>query len=681
MNWLPSLLNPKAAAIAAAIAVPTLLLMYFLKLRRREMTIASTLLWKKSVQDLQVNAPFQKLRRNLLLLLQMLALAALLLALAQPISFHKPPPSENTIILLDRSASMRTRDDGSKVSRLDAAKERAMALVDSMSKDGRAMVIGFDSTGEVLQQFTSDKQQIRAAIDRVQPTDRPTRLKLAYQLADAAMRIDPAQLRAGETSAADVYVYSDGRVQDPDELSIQANVHYEKIGSDKTGNIAVVALSAKRKYDRPGEVQVFARLANFGPEPVTATIQLSVAVIDPANPAAEKFEIRQVKDAPTLLPSRWNESQRRDAESKGLVNRDAVEFTLDLPMSAVVRVEQMNKDADGLDADDRAQVVVPPPRAMSVALVTDGNPFVEKMINALGLDQPATMTGTDYEARIKSDQAMSFDVIVFDRHRPSQTPATGNFIYIGCVPGGLPVRQRVDTAGAPQFATDETVLDWKRDHPLLRGLNLRRIFATEVLKLDLPADAETILEGQTSPMIVLYRSPRAVHLIVAFDVIQSNWPLLETYPYFFFNAMQFLSLGNDMDVREGYMPGATPRISRQNLLRAGEAIKSIRLINPDGSSRSVPIPDDGDFVLPALDRVGLYRTEPSVPQYERLAVNMLDATESDVLPAAIPPGKIGQAVAAGETKRQVEWWWWLVACVAIPLLMIEWWVYTRRVGA
>ena len=136
MNGLPSFLNPWSAAIAASIAVPALLVLYFLKLRRREMPVSSTLLWRKAIQDLQVNAPFQKLRRNLLLLLQMLLLLLLCMALARPVANFTPGAAKLSVILIDRSASMSAQEDynGNKHSRLDEAKKLARSLVDSMSR-------------------------------------------------------------------------------------------------------------------------------------------------------------------------------------------------------------------------------------------------------------------------------------------------------------------------------------------------------------------------------------------------------------------------------------------------------------------------------------------------------------------------------------------------------------------
>src|SRR5437660_8152892 len=110
MSWLPHFDNWQSALLGAGLAIPALLILYFLKLRRREMTVSSTFLWRKAIQDLQVNAPFQKLRRNLLLLLQLLLLLALLIALSRPVANYRPGAGKQTVILIDRSASMNAKD-------------------------------------------------------------------------------------------------------------------------------------------------------------------------------------------------------------------------------------------------------------------------------------------------------------------------------------------------------------------------------------------------------------------------------------------------------------------------------------------------------------------------------------------------------------------------------------------
>src|SRR3954466_15630036 len=135
MNWIPTFTNWPAGAIAAAVVVPSLLVLYFLKLRRREMTVPSTLLWRKAIQDLQVNAPFQKLRRNLLLLLQLILLLLLLLALSKPVANYAPGPGKTTVILIDHSASMGARDQEGGGTRLDEAKRRAKELVSAMDRN------------------------------------------------------------------------------------------------------------------------------------------------------------------------------------------------------------------------------------------------------------------------------------------------------------------------------------------------------------------------------------------------------------------------------------------------------------------------------------------------------------------------------------------------------------------
>lgn len=660
-----------AGALAAGLSVSALLVLYFLKLRRREMAVSSTILWKKAVQDLQVNAPFQKLRRNLLLLLQLLLLLLLCFALMRPIINYKKGAGKLTVILIDRSASMAAKDadEKGKMTRLEKAKKLAREVVDSMKRDDNAAVIAFDSTAETLCPLTGDTGKLRAAIDAVEQTDRPSKLRLAYQLAEAQAAFIPEQNRANVKP--DVFLFSDGRTLDSSTLTLRGNLTFDKIGAEKTSNIAIVALSAKRNYENPTEVQVFARLANFGPEPVDADVVLQVATEFNPNPNFLNKSSANTR----LLPERWTDAQRQAAEQQGQFAKDSVEFKLELATAAVIRLEQMNKKSDALGADDIAQVVVPPPKALSVLLVSDGNFYLEKLKGSISLKDFDIVNPLAYEELASGDKPFKYDVVLYDRYTPKWRPSGGNFMYFNAVPPDIKVKQ-VKEGVRPVFLHENTILDWKRDHPMLSGLNLNKLYIEDALKMETPLGVERLIEGNKGPLVVLSREGRQTHLLVGFDVMQSNWPLKVSFPVFMYQALQFLALGSEMDVREAFSPGATPTIPVADVKRVAADRKELRLNGPTGS-KTIKLPEAGDFVLPALDKVGLYTLDLPVPGYDKMAVNLLDSSESNLVPADQAPGGLGETKSTGG-KSRMELWWWL-ALAAVPLLLIEWFVYTRRV--
>lgn len=658
MNFL-QFLTPAAGAVAAGVAVPSLLILYFLKLRRREEIVPSTVLWRKAIEDLQVNAPFQRLRRNLLLLLQMLVLIALALALSQPTIPFRPSAGKTTVLLIDRSASMSAKDGDDKgITRLEEAKRRAKELVGTISSGGQAMVIAFDDRAEIVQPFTSDASTLRTAIDGIGPTDRVSKIKLAYQLADAQ-----STLRTGSSGdfvkPPDVWVYSDGKILDGSEVSIRSEVKYEKIGSEKSGNIGIVALSARRNYERPTEVQVFTRLSNGGPEPVQADVQLTV-----------DGKVQKVARV-NLMPDRWDQKRRDEETEKNGGARDSAEFTIEMPEAGVVRVEQMNKQGDVLEADDAATVIVPPPKQLSVLLVSDGrDPFLSKLVHSLGLSNPEEISTLQYEQKIPDGK----DVILFDNYRPTKLPQNGNFIYFGTLPAGLHLKAQTSD-GAVVINNDmQSVLDWKRDHPIMRNLTLTKLYAQDCINLEPASESEVLVDGVKGPMVVLHREGRNIHLAVSFDPLNSNWPFLVSWPMFLHNALQYLATTSDLSVRETYTPGSTPKLPRTNLAD----IAKVTVTGPGSFSRTIDIPPEGDVALPALEKVGTYELSPPVPGFEKLAVNLLDNNESDITPAGSPPGGIGTTIEATTSKARLELWWWLVLAGAIPLLLVEWFVYTRR---
>jgi hypothetical protein len=675
MSWLPAFTNWQIAALAAAVAIPALLVLYFLKLRRREMPVSSTILWKKAIQDLQVNAPFQRLRRNLLLFLQLLLLALLILALAKPVANVTPTPGKTTVILIDRSASMSAKSADGKSIRLDEARRRAKELVNAMPRDATAMVIAFDDTPEMMQPWTSDANLLRNAIDRVKPTDRKTRLKLAYQLAEAKLFFIPEQNRSN-VEPPDVRVFSDGRALDANELSIKSPVTLERVGDEGGApNVAVVALSAKRNYERPTQVQVFARLANFGPEPVSSSVELTVDGQPVQTGSSNKV---------FLLPERWSADQRQKyiASSGNTSPPDSVEFQLDLTESAVVKVEQTRKEGDALAADDAAQVVVPPPKQLSVLLVTDGNYFLELVMRSQPqLAKMDVMSPVAFE----ENKPKGYDVYVFDRYKPKELPDSGNFMHFGVVPDGLRVKAVRDPNGAPVMLdypeNAATVLDWRRDHPIMRGPSFGHMWVSQSMKLDVPLDSEVLIDGMKGPLVVLHREKGAVHVITAFDILNSTLPIppdSQHFVLFVYNALEYLAVGSDMDVRQTLEPGSTPRIPRSALMKGAEPIKKLTLIDPNGAKIPLTVPEAGDFALPGLEHVGVYQTDPPIPQYERMAVNLLDANESNLVPSNTAPGGNPDAVEKGSGKVRRDLWRYFVMA-GIGMLFVEWWVYTRRV--
>ena len=100
--------TPVAGAVLGASILAPLVALWFLKLRRRRRIVSSTLLWTRSLADLRANTPFQRIRFSWLLVLQILAVIAIALALAQPEAEGFGSSGGRHVILVDRSASMNT---------------------------------------------------------------------------------------------------------------------------------------------------------------------------------------------------------------------------------------------------------------------------------------------------------------------------------------------------------------------------------------------------------------------------------------------------------------------------------------------------------------------------------------------------------------------------------------------
>ncbi len=647
----------------AAVAVPLLLLLYFLKLRRRPLVISSTLLWRRAVHDLQVNAPFQRLRRNLLLILQLLVLGALLFSVGNPVGRFLERQERTVVILMDRSASMQSGDSAGP--RLDLAKRAAAALVSELGPRDRAMLIAFADRAAVLCPFTADRRQLLRQIDAVEPVEARTSLAEALQLAVAysSHLVDSPRSTTPLPSAppADIELFSDGRIPDAADQAVQrGQMRFHRVG-DARDNVGIVALDVRRAFERPEQVSVFARIENLGPAPIRADLTL---LLDGRVMTVRELSLGAAEGDPTT---------RAAAAAPGPPAAQLLAFDFDHPAAGelTLRLER----PDGLAVDNAAFAVVPAPRPLAILGVGDRPVIRNFIIRAVAGVAGASiewMSAGEYErageARLAEAGRSRFDLVIFDRHDPARSLPPGSYLLFGGVP-------RMEGVRAVGDVEDEHVADVDETHALMRYVIMDQVHVLKWRRLELPAAAIPLVEGPRSHIISFFTDAGRQCVLVAFDLLDSDFPLKLPFVIFMQNVVRTLA-GGGGDVPRPLRPGETmaapiPRGAR-----------NASVLRPDGSSDSINLPEEGTQLTYArTDRVGLYRVRFDDPDRTSaaFAVSLLDREESAIGPAdGLRVG--GDILAASSDIRSVNRPLWPYAAgAALILLMIEWWVYNRRV--
>ena len=649
-------LTPLVGLYAAAAAVPLLLLLYFLKLKRREALVSSTLLWKRAVRDLQVNAPFQRLRRNLLLLLQLLALVVVLLALAGPVLSLRRGPGQRYVLLIDRSASMNATDV--EPTRLDAAKRQAKIFVESMrtgsalswrDQSDHAMVIAFDQRAGVACSFTSDKRQLAARIDAIEPGDGVSKLGEAVVVARAF-----AQSSGGEASgtsgekAARLVLFSDGRIADLEGIVLgDDELVYQRIGRSQD-NVGITAMNARRSYEQPQEVEVFASLANFASEPVTRDVQLAIGPNVHAVRSVTVPGCETQTDADTFRPG-----------------QATLSFSLFHSEAGVLEVHQLGTDA--LACDDAAWSILDPPRRLSVLLVTQGNSVLESALKACPIARldPCTPAGFDALDPAAFAARQKYDVVVLDNHVPGHLPPC-RYLVFGAPPQGIDVN-------SPGEVENQLIVDWRSQHPVLQYVDMTNLFAARSHRLLLPRDAELLAEFNGSPALALLRRHGGTYLIAGFDILQSNWPFEPGFVLFCYNALSFLGAQVDHDQRHELAVGEP--ITIENVPR--DAV--VTVICPGGREVDVRPDPSGTVRFPGTYDVGVYTARASQGPPRFYAVNLLEPQESRIEPkdeiefAGLPVAAQEQGVQQANVPL-----WPLLVLLALMLVCAEWFAYNLK---
>lgn len=618
------------AFLGGLLAIPIILL-YMLRLRRREVLISSTFLWRQVLQDQEANTPWQRLRRNLLLLLQLLIVLLLVLALARPFMIVPAVSAHQITVLLDASASMNATDSAGKT-RFDDAQDKALNIVDTLRTGHRMTVIRVAGVPEVLISSSNESNLLRAAIRDARPSMAEADWEAALNLAAGS---------GTGTEDFTIVIIGDGGLPETAGLpGISGELRYIPVGSSGE-NLAMTALATRAL---PGQTpQLYAQITNYGLSDAQVIFSL---MVDGRLFASSNQTIPAQSNLP-MISSALPETFR------------TLQATLTQPLSATT--------SDHLTLDDTAYTVFGAQNTRQVLLVTSGNVYLEQVLRSLpGLE----IVRTDGATGIPE----AYDLYVFDSFIPQRLPE-GDLLFInppGSVPGVFTLGESTSATGNIRIV-DETDM-------LMRFVDVRQLNLLRFHPVTGPAWARPFITADGGTLLLAGDSGERQVVVMPFDLRESDLPLQITWPVLMANMLEWFTPRASIVVADSVRVGSTVVIHPH--LDADR----VRIVPPESANHApyvLPI-EQNTVIFTETRTPGIYMLEllqgETVIEEQPFAVNLFSPLESDIAPVAEADLKIEGTTIKIPAQEEIgqEEFWPVVLLLAVLLLVIEWYAYHRR---
>lgn len=668
-------LGPTAWIIMGMIP-PAIFALYFLKLKRQPLEVPSTYLWHRVIEDLHVNSLWQRLRKSLLLFLQLLVVGLAILAVLRPGWQGEKLQGQQFIFLVDNSASMSATDAENGRSRISEAKERVAALVDQMESDMTAMIISFAEQPDVVQEFTNNRRQLRDALDRIEPSAAQTDLTGALRLADGfanpgriTIEEENAEYEVTEQQDIELFILSDGRFAGVKDFSLgNLQPMFLPIGSPKAANLAITALNTRQGEERPELLQAFVQVANFGSEArsVVVELYLNELLLD-----AAEVEVT----AGGVASATFNLSREAEGELRAVID-PGKDYQDDLKLDNTAYAVLENR------RDSRVLLVTPGNTSLEAALTTERAKRLAKMEKIA----PAALEGNAYQ---RQSQTEYYDLIIFDQCAPETMPQA-NTLFIGALPPLDSWKKAVDS----EVVLGPQIIDWDRNHPLLSLLELGGIQIADAIVVRPPLGGRELVDSTDGPLVAIVPRDHYEDVVIGFEIVGTNeagertyntdWPRKHSFPGFWLNVLEHFSGGAE-DSQLANRP------EKMVELKLGPTEENVEVVLPDGSRQNVAVDATGRLSFPNTEQQGIYDIIVGGRLVKQFAVNLFDRSESDISLRlgqkgednlnrieSLEIGFVDVAAQPPQTEVRRELWKPLLL-LALVVLVLEWYIYNRRV--
>lgn len=636
---------------------PAIILLYFLKLRRQPLMVPSTFLWNRTIEDLHVNSLWQRLRKSLLLLLQLLLIGLVMLACLKPSWQGEKLAEKRVIFLVDNSASMSATDVAP--TRLDIAKDRVGAMIEQMGTGDVAMIVTFQDRAQIIQPFTDNRRLLQRQVEAIQPTQRESDLGEALRVADGLANPGrSSQAGVGDVLVADplpasLYIFTDGGFKAESEFSLgNLTPHYVPLGVLEPKNVGIVAFRSGRNPRRYEQLQAFARVENFGSEDLEITLRLFLdgEMIDAKSLALEGEAVGGVE---FVVPDVNEGSLRLEiAEEDDLMIDNVAYAAVNLPHRGI------------------ALCVTPRNDALDLALDTEA----ARLLADVSFEPPSFLETEDYQRRTASG---AYDLVIFDQCVPTEMPSANTW-FIGQIPPreGWSFDEKV---AGPQ------VIDVERTHPITQYIEMGNVQFYRGQPVEGPAGRTVLIDTNIGPLMVIAPRDGFEDVVLGSEIVgmddegnryaATDWPRRPSFPMMVNNLLAYLAGDPTGQAIESVRPGEAITI------RTMVPVPELLVTDPGKGRHTVSRGFNSAFSFAATQEIGIYevRLERGDDVMQRFAVNLFDPQESDIRPREHISTR-GEDIAGQsewQTTRRQGWKWLLGG--ALFVLLLEWYIFNRRV--
>jgi Ca-activated chloride channel homolog len=552
-------------------AIPLILFLHSLKPRGFKVNTTTLFLWERVLKQRPLGTRLGWLfRKNLLLILQILAVCFLIAALADPSLLHFGAPSGDLVVVIDLSASMKA--GGQSGTRFEAARKQFQALVDGLGSSQKMMVIGAGSQPRLMTAFTADRRKLHEVGRAMAAMDVSGRVKDAILFAHAFLK---------RGSPDQVVVITDGAFAGAEDFSRHAaQLRFIRVDGGKD-NVGIVGFEVRRLSDRSSEYEVMVHVRNFMAKAVRTPLTLKLG---------EKTLVRESIDI--------------EPDGRRVL---IYPFKGTLAGTLVARLEI----EDDFATDNQAYLAVSDAPPVRLLYVGPGNPFLS---NLLRFFPNVQVTAVRPELPEASHFENQYDVVIFDRV-PAPVLTQGNFILINTLAPNLPLQLQGQ-------GKNPRIVAPLAKHPITDGLSLVDLHVRESMRVAATGDGLVLARSSESPMLFALERAKLRLLFIAFDLMASDLPLRVAFPVLLHNTIEWFQ------PRQVEFPARNVQAGSPFALRLPVADGDLEITTPSGKKEQLKVVTN-PLVFADTFEAGFYNYKNASTE-GRFAVNLFDESESQI---------------------------------------------------